>query len=63
MVENKTTYDRPDKDDRNSKYKGKGKYKYAGLVTDDPVKGITVNPGRDQAIELKKLFFHIRMIG
>ena len=55
MVENKTTYDQPDRDDRNNKHKGKGKHRYAGLATDGPVKRITVNPGRDQVTELKKL--------
>ena len=54
MTENKT-YDQPNRDDRNDKSKGKGKHKYAGLATDGPVKGITVNPGRDQATELKRL--------
>ena len=47
MAENRTTNDQPDKDDRNSKNKGKGKQNYAGLVTDGPVKGITINPGGD----------------
>ena len=55
MAENRTTNDQPDKDDRNSKNKGKGKQNYAGLVTDGPVKGITINPGGDQATELKEL--------
>ena len=48
MTEDRTTNDR-------NRNKGKSKHKYEGLVTDGPVKGVTVNPGRDQAVESKKL--------